>query len=419
MKLTELAALLEPPNKSFDGHLIIGESKTTWTLNFVQGQLLYAVDTLHAVRRWERLIKEHFHNWNWQTDITQTAHDQPWQLGLLNKSIEQKQLSLIRAKLVIRAIAKECLFELSYTPDLNGRWKPSPFSISPTCRNLALSGWEVRMTLNKVETMRQQWQQAGLDGLSPKLSPMIKRSVKSQFLPIEAHYLEGHHTLWEIAGQINQSPVEVAKSLLPFLQNGILEFCTIPDTALPTSLSQPEPSAVPALVPASLPLAKSQSPTVKPSQPTFPIKSQLTPPARFRPASLAKPESAPSTSEQPVIACIDDSPVLAHSLKKILVSAGYRVLIIQEPMRGFSELIEHKPSLILLDLQLPNADGYSVCKFLRETPVFKDTPIIILTGQNSSIDRARARLAGASEFLTKPPQPEQLLKMIQEYLVAS
>ena len=111
--------------------------------------------------------------------------------------------------------------------------------------------------------------------------------------------------------------------------------------------------------------------------------------------------------------------MLAHRLKQILFSAGYHPLIIQEPMRGFSQLIEHKPSLILLDLMLPNADGYSVCKFLRETPAFKKTPIIVLTGQSKPIDRARALVAGATEFLAKPPQPRALLQMIQTHLVAS
>ncbi|MEO1294500.1 MAG: response regulator [Cyanobacteria bacterium J06636_16] len=418
MKLTELAALLEPPSKSFDGHLVIGESKTTWTLSFVQGQLLYAVDDLHAVRRWERLIKQHFPNWNWRADMTHMVDHQPWQLGLLNKSIEQKQLSLIRAKLVIRAIAKECLFELSYLPNLDSRWKPTSFSLSPTCRNLALSGWEIRMTLNKVETMRQQWYQAGLELLSPSLAPMIRKSVKSQFLPIAHQYLVGEHTLWDIADQLDRSPVEVAQSLLPYVENGILGFRTISDAASPVGLAKTLSPTMRLAVKAK-PSAKLPTPPLNKPQFTLPARPPITSPTQFQTAALAKPEPAPSTSEQPVIACIDDSPVLAHSLKKILVAAGYRVLIIQEPMRGFSELIEHKPSLILLDLQLPNADGYSVCKFLRETPVFKDTPIIILTGQNSSIDRARARLAGASEFLTKPPQPEQLLQMIQQHLATS
>ncbi|MBE9069543.1 response regulator, partial [Leptolyngbya cf. ectocarpi LEGE 11479] len=118
----------------------------------------------------------------------------------------------------------------------------------------------------------------------------------------------------------------------------------------------------------------------------------------------------------PLIACIDDSPVLAHSLKKILSTGGYRTLIIQEPMQGFSQLIEHMPSLILLDVMLPHADGYSICRFLRDTPVFKHTPIIILTGRSKPVDRARASMAGATEFLVKPPEPKELLTMIGKHL---
>jgi chemotaxis family two-component system response regulator PixG len=88
-------------------------------------------------------------------------------------------------------------------------------------------------------------------------------------------------------------------------------------------------------------------------------------------------------------------------------------------MRGFSQLIEHKPDLILLDLHLPNADGYSICKFLRETSAFKKTPIIILTAKNTQIDRFRAKQAGATDFLGKPPQPTELVQMLQKYLMQS
>ena len=92
------------------------------------------------------------------------------------------------------------------------------------------------------------------------------------------------------------------------------------------------------------------------------------------------------------MACIDDSPIVIHNLKSILGPAGFQVLSIPEPMAGFAQLIEHKPDLILLDLNMPNANGYSICKFLRETPVFGQTPIIILTAQDNVIDRTRAKL---------------------------
>ncbi|MBE7383479.1 MAG: response regulator [Leptolyngbya sp. SIO1E4] len=396
MKLTELAELLEPADKQFDGHLVLNDHQVTWTLNFVQGQLLYAVDGRHAVRRWNRTLKKYFPNCNWQADTTQSLdHQSSWQIRSLDQGISQQQLSLIRAKLLIRTIIQECLFELSYCTELKSDWKPMSFPISRTCQSIALSSWEMQMTLNKVSDMQQQWQAGGLEQLNPTLSPVLKGTAEAQSLPISDEYLKGDFTLWDIAGYLDKSLAEIAKPLVPLIQTGTLELQSVPDLSLP--LVQPSDKA-----PSAEQSVKAKTPQAAPAIPSTP-------------AAASKPSKAP-TDGPPEIACIDDSPVLAHSLKKILVSAGYRVLIIQEPMRGFSQLIEHRPSLILLDLMLPNADGYSVCKFLRDTPVFKETPIIILTGQNKPIDRARARLAGATEFLVKPPQPEQLLQMIRDHL---
>ena len=390
MKLAELAKLLELPDKHSDGHLVLSDRDVTWTLNFVQGQLLYAVDGLHAVRRWKRTLKQYFPNANWYVGKPQPSDSRSWQIHWLDHGLNQQQLSLIRAKLLIRTVIQECLFELSQCTHLSNDWQPTSFPISRTCRSIALSDWEVQMTFSKVKEMQQQWQDAGLAQLKPTLLPILKPETDAQFLPIDRQYLKGNFTLWDIAVQLDKPLVEITKSLLSFVQDKILEFQTLPDLPLSTlELSAPRP------------------PTVKqPIQKVVAVKA--VPP---------NPQRLPSEVGQRLIACIDDSPVLAHSLKKILVSAGYRALIIQEPMRGFSELIEHKPSLILLDLMLPNADGYSVCKFLRDTPVFAKTPIIILTGQSKPIDRAKARLAGATEFLVKPPQPDQLLQMIHQHLV--
>lgn len=99
MKLTELTDLLTPPDKNFNGHLVIEGAQTTWTLNFVQGQFMYAVDERHAVRRWHRLLKKHFPNWRWQIDPTQPIDRQSWQVQLLDQGIDRQELSLVRVKL--------------------------------------------------------------------------------------------------------------------------------------------------------------------------------------------------------------------------------------------------------------------------------------------------------------------------------
>jgi two-component system, chemotaxis family, response regulator PixG len=65
---------------------------------------------------------------------------------------------------------------------------------------------------------------------------------------------------------------------------------------------------------------------------------------------------------------------------------------------------------------MPTVNGYSVCKFLRETNFFKTTPIIILTSKDTIVDRTRAKLAGATDFLSKPPETQELLQVIRQYI---
>lgn len=407
MNIKELAKLLESPSKDFNGQLVLSEHRTVWTLNFVHGQLLYASDERHNIRRWNRLLKQYLPKWHWRPDTIRTSSTPSWQVHLLNEGIDQRQLSLIRAKLLIRTIAQECLFELSCCASLKSTWTPLSFPISMTYRSIGLSSWEMRMTMNKVDAMQQHWQEAKLKPLNPNLSPVLKGNVNGLLpLPFDSKYLKGEFTLWDIAGLVDRSLIDIVKSLLPLADSGMLTFSSLPDLAL-TAITPP-----PALEPAS-PVAKSFTSTSTQTVAKTPKPLEIT----LDPSSQRATQTS-LTPSQTLIACIDDSPVLTHSLKKILFSAGYQVLTIQEPMRGFSQLIEHKPSLILLDLVLPNADGYSVCKFLRDTPVFEKTPIIILTGQNTPIDRARARVVRATDFLAKPPQPEILIRTIEKHLVA-
>lgn len=375
MALTLLTQQLNNLSKDSNGQLVLRTPTGCWNLLVFHGQLLYATNGVHPVRRWTRALNQHLSKWDWGVESSQLPNHQLWECQLLERGLSQKKLSLIQGKLVIRSVLQECLFELSSYTTLKSDWKPSQKTISILCRAVALSANEMHAVLTTAEQMQQQWQAAGLSHLSPNLAPTLQQETDSQSLLVLDRYLNGQFTLWDISAQLKKSVVEVTRSLIPLVDKGRLKFKEIPD----------------------LPLATDKPPVA------------VTPPL---------PETKPTqvTQKQPLIACIDDSPVLAHSLKKILMPAGYQVLSIPEPMRGFTQLIEHKPDLILLDLLLPNADGYSICKFLRETPVFKKTPIIILTAKNTPIDRARAQLAGATEFVGKPPQPQELLQMIQKYL---
>lgn len=380
MTLTKLTEeLWSFGKKNFDGKLALSNEKLELTLYICCGKLVYAKDKHHPVRRFSRALRQHGSKWNWGSYSPFSPDNQPWEYYLINHGIEKQELSLLRSKLVIRTVVYECLFELSNHKDIDINWLANSTSESQTnpCQTVALSDWETQALFSRAKDLQNQWQDAGLKNLSPSLSPILKEDINSQLLPVEDKYINGKFTLWDLALQLDKPVIETVKLLLPLQEKGILKFQPIPDLPIPSFSGEQI------------------------------VKDAF---------NSRQDKSKKSSGESYLIACIDDSPVLAHTLKKILTSVGYEMLSIPEPMRGFTQLIENKPDLILLDLLLPNADGYSICKFLRDSPVFEKTPIIILTGRNTPIDRVRAKLVGATEFLAKPPQTQELIQILQKYL---
>jgi two-component system, chemotaxis family, response regulator PixG len=398
--------IYKPGESLSNNQMILSNRVETLNFHILGSKLLYVADASHNVRRWNRAIQQHCPKWNWRSEFSRLANDNLWECQLLDRGVQQKQISLIQARLVIRNIIQECLFELSNRTSFQEDWKTSSIIVSSLCGHIALSFFETQSIFAKALAMRKKWQAAGFSDVNPTFSPILCQKVNQRTfsgldLPISDRYCSPNFTLWDIALLLNESVTTVTSSLMPLIDKGIVQFQSVPDLPI-SAASRPTPVA--------------HQPARKPVPPpvTLPQTNLVHQPAR-KPAP--PPVILPQINEnRPLIACIDDSAVLAYTLKKILVSAGYEVITIPEPMRGFSQLIEHQPDLILLDLLLPNADGYSVCKFLRDTPVFKETPIIILTAKSSFIDRTRAQLAGATEFLSKPPQSEELLRVVQKYI---
>ncbi len=124
--------------------------------------------------------------------------------------------------------------------------------------------------------------------------------------------------------------------------------------------------------------------------------------------SISKPKG--------LIACIDDSPAVGRMLTQILNLSGYEALTITNPLQGITTLLDRKPDLIFLDLLMPNTNGYEVCSILRKTSILQNTPIVILTQSDGTVDRVRAKLVGSTGFLTKPIEPAKIIKVVQNSL---
>ena len=90
--------------------------------------------------------------------------------------------------------------------------------------------------------------------------------------------------------------------------------------------------------------------------------------------------------------------------------------MVNDPVRALMQVVRSKPDLVLLDVEMPNLDGYELCSLLRRHPTFRSTPIIMVTGNTGFINRAKAKLVGASGYLTKPFTQSELLKIVFKHL---
>ena len=120
-------------------------------------------------------------------------------------------------------------------------------------------------------------------------------------------------------------------------------------------------------------------------------------------------------SVPPTVLAVDDSVVMQELIKRVL-SPDYRVLVSDSAVDALSILSKEKISLLLLDVSMPEIDGLEFCRTIRSLPQFQALPIIMLTARDRAFDKVQGRLAGASEYLTKPFDADQLRQAIQRFI---
>ncbi|MEH2003590.1 response regulator [Nostoc sp.] len=117
------------------------------------------------------------------------------------------------------------------------------------------------------------------------------------------------------------------------------------------------------------------------------------------------------------IFCIDDSPTVLNAIKSYLDEQTFSVVGVTDSLKALMQIVRTKPDIILLDISMPNLDGYELCSLLRKHSHFKNTPVIIVSGKVGFLDKAKAKMVGASGYLTKPFTQGDLLKVIFQHIV--
>ncbi len=116
------------------------------------------------------------------------------------------------------------------------------------------------------------------------------------------------------------------------------------------------------------------------------------------------------------ILVIDDSKTIRRTAETLLSKEGCQVFTAIDGFDALSKIADHQPDLIFVDIMMPRLDGYETCSLIKHNKTFRETPVIMLSSKDGLFDRARGRIVGSEQYLTKPFTKDELLGAISNQI---
>lgn len=113
---------------------------------------------------------------------------------------------------------------------------------------------------------------------------------------------------------------------------------------------------------------------------------------------------------------IDDSSTIRRSAELFLTQAGCQVVLAEDGFDALAKIADHGPQVVFADILMPRLDGYQTCALIKKNPHFAATPVIMLSSKDGIFDKARGRMAGSDQYLTKPFSQQDLLQAVAAHL---
>ena len=393
----------EKIKQRFSGCLIFSQPKdssTKWVVYLGNGKLQYATSARGQKERLTYLWQQFLPNSSCSDfQFTFPEHQEYQQLCLYwqEKQLPSAQLLEFLAYLSEEALIHILGFEETSVDVLTNITLPNSLT------NLV---WHE--LIEKIKPEINLWQKLSLYLNSPLDRLYLDRSNSFQFYklwkksetnleniePKGSHkvsfwidVLSHQDCLYQLAIKIKSKPLLIAQKLKPFLNAKLIKILPFEELN-EQSVSRPKTSVV-----------------------TKPIVEKKTEKITSKPTNISSPKNE---RKKPVIACIDDSKTVQRQVKMTLESVGYEVIEIVDPTNALKGLARQQPVMILMDINMPGINGYDLCSMLRRSQKFQEIPIVMLTGRDGLIDRVRAKFVGATDYLTKPFLPEQLIEIVQK-----
>jgi twitching motility two-component system response regulator PilG len=350
------------------GVLSRSRNHPSWFVFFLNGQIIYAGETESTLSR----LRDYLRRYKAETTIEQipassiATFNTP-EYGCLWALLENHLVTPAQGRNIIQGMVRETLFDLlslhqgSFVFELGNPLTPQLLTM------------EIAPLATKTLKHVQNWKQLHPYLHSPDQCPTIAdATLLKQNIPIAAfqmldRYADGQTSIRQIARYLNRDISTVARAIYPYVQRGWLH--------LTHNAVQPSVHSTPRI-----------------------------------------PLDLSSTAKAPKVVCIDDSPTVCQAVKVMLERNGYDITTIENPLTALSVVFQLKPDLILCDITMPELDGYEVCAMLRQSTAFRQTPILMLTGKDGFIDRVRARMVGATDYLTKPFGEQEILMLLEKYI---
>ncbi len=112
---------------------------------------------------------------------------------------------------------------------------------------------------------------------------------------------------------------------------------------------------------------------------------------------------------------IDDSNTIRRSAEIFLKQSGCQVILAEDGFDALAKIADNDPDLIFCDILMPRLDGYQTCALIKKSPKFSETPVVMLSSKDGLFDRARGRMVGCDQYLTKPFTKDSLLRTAGDY----
>ncbi|MBW4521246.1 MAG: response regulator [Scytolyngbya sp. HA4215-MV1] len=338
-----------------------------WIVFFLNGQIIYAADTTdtHLSRLRDYLRRYKIDTALQHLKVSSIAAVNAPEYGYLWALLENHTLTPEQGRSIIHNMVHETLFDLlslvqgSFIFEIGSALAPQ------------LTTLEINPLVTKVMKQVQEWNHFHPHIQSPEQCPVIADAVQlGQVLPTHTfntleYWTDGKTSIRQIARYLNRDILTVARAIYPYVQQGLIHL-SLPDAG-----------------------------EIGNNRREF---------EKFQQAKV------------PRVVCVDDSVSIGKAVENVLSQHGYEVSAIDNPLRALSLVFQLKPDLILCDIAMPELDGYEICAMLRKSTAFRQTPIVMLTGKDGFIDRLKARMVGATDYLTKPFGESELLMLVEKHV---